>query len=233
MTRFLRISHPQEEGILRVSKALKHPVLLSSEEMRSLFDELGNFSIYDVSGVVSKETAEISHEEFLTTYNRYIESLKSGQSPSVRDIRRAFSAVFTADDAVLYAMEVGKEKYLVKPIKPVIQLQMHFFMYSLVDHKFHTMNAGQNSVSWGIQFSYPQIYQDPKQHTYSKIDESSTFPNTSLYRALSKWVRYNTTPTKCEVEGKVTNQPFRIGKKCHEWISFHPDLNREGIKVLG
>ena len=227
----LRISTPAQEGVLRVSKWIKHQVLIDGDEMARLFAALGDFSIFVVSEVVSGANAKISHADFLERYASYVAALKAGDIPDEGPLRRYFSSVFTATPEVLYAMQAGPDKFLIKALRPVIQLQTHHFFYSRVDGKFHSMVLGKESVAWGLQFSYPQIYQDPKDHGFSKVVDSSFFPNTGLFTGLVKWLRGNTLPTPLSVDGKRTNVPIRIGRQCLEWIDRHPQLIAQGIDV--
>jgi len=228
---FLRLSSPQVEGVLRGSKWLKHQLLLEVEEMKLLFEALGHFSILIVSEPVRKCEGVISKEQFLQSYQCYIQTLKTGDLPDERLFRPFFSSVFSVTKDVLYAMQVGHEKYLIKALKPIVQLQAHHFLFSRVDQQFHPMVLSEQSVSWGIQFSYPQIYQDPKTHAFSKVSDHPDFPNTSLFLKLVKWVRSHTVPMAFEINGKKTYVPMRIGKRCFSWIHRHPHLIMQGLIV--
>ena len=225
------MSTPAQEGVLRVSKWLKHQVLLDATEMENLFSALSPFSIYVVSEVVSAHYGLISHAEFLEKYAAYANALKEGKIPDEAPLRRYFSAIFTVTSDILYAMQTGPDKFLIKALKPVIQLQGHHFFFSRVDGKFHSMVLGKESVTWGLQFSYPQIYQDPQDHSFAKVIDSPFFPNTALFTRLVKWLRGNTIPTPLMAEGKRTNVPIRIGKRCLEWIDRHPHLISQEINV--
>jgi hypothetical protein len=227
----LRLSTQQIEGVLRVSKWSKYQVLLDPQEMKDLFAEISPFWIYTVSEPVTEKTAVISQEDFLSQYETYARSLKEGVLPEEGHLRRLFSSIFTSTPDILYAMKVGQEKYLVKALKPVVQLQAHQFFVSSVDGRIHPMVLGKDSVSWGIQFSYPQIYQNPKDHDFFKVVDSSDFPNTKLFTNLVKWMRRNTLPTPFVIDGKRTNAPIRLGKKCMSWINKHPQLQEKGIEI--
>lgn len=231
LAHFPRISSPQEEGVLRVSKWLKYQVLLSSEEMRELCSALDPFSIYSVSGVVKASDALIPQNTFLEKYDSYVQTLQRQQFPVETDLKRFFSSIFTLSPEVLYAMKVGEDKYLIKAIKPVIQLQAHHFFVSAVDGKFHPMVLSDESITWGIQFSYPQIFQDPKTHAFSKVGQTAEFPNSVLFLRLAKWLRYNTQPTPFIYQNKRVNVPMRIGKKCLSWINDHPGFAERNLKV--
>ncbi|MBI2742673.1 MAG: hypothetical protein HYX48_02000 [Chlamydiales bacterium] len=227
----IQVSSPEKQGVMRVSKALKHQVLLDETEMRDLFSALSPFEIFRVSDPVVAEQMLIEHEGFLERYAEYIRSLKEGALPDETSLRPYFSSAFTVSREALYAMPVGKERYLIKTIKPVIQLQLHRFFVSAIDGRFHSMVLGKDSITWGIQFSYPQIYQDPQTHAYAKVVDSTEFPNTALFHKLVKWLRANTLPTPFVFQGKRTNAPIRMGRACLPWISQHPGLNAHDIQI--
>jgi hypothetical protein len=227
----LRLSTPQIEGTLRVSKALKHQVLLDDNEMRELVDALGTFSFYNIGEVVNAETAIISSATFLAHYAEYVRALKEGRVPDETKVKRYVSAALSVTPDLFYGMQVGENKFLVKPLKPVVQMQLHQFFISDLDEKFHPMVLGKDSVAWGIQFSYPQVFQDPKTHEYHRIRETEEFPNTALFLKLSRWLRRATIPTPFIYKGKKVNVPIRIGKQCLSWIHLHPQLQARGLSV--
>ncbi|MFS8563623.1 MAG: hypothetical protein LVR00_04585 [Rhabdochlamydiaceae bacterium] len=220
----LKVSHPSQEGVLNVSKWLKTQVLLSGAEMRQLFAHLAPCALYNVSELVPE--GEIPQELFLETYAQYAEILQAGK---ILEPRRLFSGALSATPDAFYKMEVKAGQYLIKTIQPVVQMQLHQFLPSKLDGKFHPMVLSQDSVSWGVQFSYPQICQDPKTNLFSKVSEQ--FPNTLLFDKLTKWLRNFSTPTTFIWEGKKTAVPIRLGKECFSWINRHPQLQEKGIQV--
>jgi len=226
---FPRLGHPDQEGVLHISKALKHQFLIDVEEMRALLQILDPL-IFITSEIVQETTAEVSCETFLSGYGAYVNALKSGQIPDTKPIRGLFSSIFTKETEILYAMPVGTGKYLIKAVKPVIQLQMHQFFFSTIDETFRPMVLGPTSVFWGLQVSYPQIYQDPKSRDFFKVNQEE-FPNNALFATLSKWLRHETIPTPFIHEGKRTNSPIRLGKMCLPWINNHPQLLPLGIQI--
>lgn len=222
------MSTPQNEGVLHVSKCLKHQVLLDPEEMRALFAELQNFYIFAVSEPVQAEEMQISQEEFLLLYQRYIAGIQMGNPLEDRLFRRAFSSIWTVDSSFLYAISLPSEKYLVKSLRPVLQLQPHRFIVSSVDEKIHPLVLGAESISWGIQFSYPQLCQIPKSNEIVQV--SREFPNSQLYWFLSRWLRKHTLPTPFLFQGKRLFSSLRLGKRCVSWIHKHLDLNERKIQ---
>lgn len=213
------------------SKWLSSALLIDGDEMRSLFDHLGNFYMFAVGRVVKENEACINHETFLNVYTRYIEILKTGQIPDEATYRPFFASVLTTSLDHLYALPVGKESQLIRIAKPVVQMQVHCLDYSKADQKFHPMVFGKDSVLWGVQFSYPQLFEDPQTYAVHKVADTPQFPNTKLFRSLQKWVREETVPTPFIVEEKVINVPMRLGKKCFSWINQHPQFAKKGLRV--
>jgi hypothetical protein len=227
----IRVSSPKAEGVLQVSKWLKTQIFLGTEEMEELLSALGSIHFVIVSEPIKAEEALISARSFYEKYSDYSLLLKQGQVPLPEDFRRYFSCAITTTLEAFYAIATGGEKYLVKPIKPVIQLQAHHFFYSSFDHKFHPMVLSEESISWGLQFSYPQLFQDPNTRQIAKVADTPEFPNSALFSSFLKWMRSATLPTPFEVGGARVNSPIRIGKKTLAWIKNHPQLKKRGITI--
>ncbi|MBS0603436.1 MAG: hypothetical protein JSS60_00190 [Verrucomicrobia bacterium] len=227
----IRISSPKTEGILQVSKWLKIQVLLDTDEMNDLLKALGEVAFVVVSEPVEPQDAVISAGSFLAKYADYIHLLKQGEVPPADDFRRFFSSALSTTLDTFYAIAAGGNKFLIKPLKPVVQLQAHHFFYSDLDRKFHPMVLSAESVSWGVQFSYPQLFQDPKTRQIVKVADTPEFPNSALFSTLMKWMRSATLPTPFEVGSTRVNSPIRVGKKSLSWIKSHPQLQMKGIQV--
>ncbi len=227
----IRISSPKAEGILQVSKWLKVQVLLDSSEMEQLIQTLGTLFFVIVSEPIEADVAVIPSTVFLERYADYIDLLKQGQIPNVDEFRRFFSCAMSTTLETFYAMAAGKDKFLIKPTKPVLQLQTHHFFYSDLNGKFHPMVLSPESISWGLQISYPQLFQDPATRQVVKVIDSPHFPNTAMFTKLMRWVRSFTLPTPFEVNGLRINSPIRIGKQSLAWIKIHPQLKERGIQI--
>lgn len=222
------------EKPLQASKWLQSQALLSKEELEDLFkflEESFNFYLYPCGVVCSKEKGEISKTEFVEAYGKYINSLKHGETPDLAFYRTVFSPAMTITTDALFTIPVGEDRQIIRISRPVIQLQAHNIDYSTVDKKFHSMVFGIDSIAWGLQFSYPQLFQDNETKQVEIIKKNQTFPNTALFQLLQKWMRQHTIPTPFIAEGKVTNVPMRLGKKCLDWIHQHPQLVQKNISV--
>ncbi|HNA61917.1 MAG TPA: hypothetical protein PKW79_02450 [Rhabdochlamydiaceae bacterium] len=221
----LRISDFSKESKYSVSKWMKHPVLLDFSEMEVLLNHLSPFTIYNVSEILPFNHLEVTKDQFLGSYKHYIEGIKSGNFL----LSNYFSCALTATPLAVYACSVGPDKYLVKPLLPLIQMQQHRFFPSKAAGAFHSMVMSPGSIHWGIQFSYPQIFQ--RGNLFTKVSDPQQFPNTPLFTKLVQWLRTYTVPTTFIWEGKKIATPFRLGKQCFSWINTHPQLKEHGILV--
>lgn len=231
MTTF-RISCARQEGLLQVSKWIKVQLLLDQQEIVDLLKKLEPFYLVAVSKPVKEQNSLLEQKDFLEAYSGYIQALKKGRVAQDTQFKEYFSCAMTRSKELFYAMPVSEERFLIKPILPVIQMQMHQFLFSATEKMFYPMVFGQKTVSWGMQFSYPQFYQDPKTKEIMRVIKKELFPNTELFALLMKWVRQFTIPTPFLVEEKRINATIRIGKKCMSWIHLHPQLHELGLKVL-
>lgn len=216
---------------LQASKWQKCPLLIDSDEMEGLLKTLGNFWIVQISGLIPIGCECVDREKFLEVYHHYIKTLKEGEIPSDSRFRSYFSSVFTKSLDPLYRVKVNDKQCLVKVMHPVIQLQTHRFNYSAADGTFRSMVFGTDSIHWGLQFSYPHLYQDETCQVFT-VKEGPQFPNTSLFKKIQQWVRSHTIATPFESEGKRFNVPIRLGKQCLSWINNHPQLKTKGLRVV-
>lgn len=217
---------------LQASKWLDIQLLIDAEEMKQLFLALGEFKIFRVGAVCRSDEGEISKQDFLASYECYINALKNGKLPHEKDYRPFFSSVITINDDHLFQIPVGNDRRIIRVEKPVLQLQVNKIAYSSADGKFRAMVFGKNSILWGLQVSYPQLYQDALTKEVFTVDESPKFPNTSLFRKLQLWVRRQTIPTPFMVDEKRINVPMRLGKCCLSWINSHPEIISSQFKII-
>lgn len=227
----LRLSDPVQEGKFSVSKWLKHQVLLDVSEMEELCRHLAPFNFFNVSEITSLQDLELPLEQFLKSYQEYIEILKAGKIPLDRRLQRHLSCALTVDEQALYAHPIQSEKYMAKPIKPLVQMQLHRFFPSKTAGTINPMVMSHESVHWGIQLSYPQIFFDGAKGVYSKVTDENQFPNTTLFTKCIKWLRAQTVPTTFLWDDKKIPTSLRLGKQCFNWIHNHSQLKEQGITI--
>lgn len=216
---------------LQVSKWQKCPLLLEIEEMVDLLHLLNPFYFVQTSGLIKPNEAVIEQKRFMEVYTDYICTLKKKEVPDERERRSFFSLVMTNHLEALYTVSVNPHQHLVKIQHPVIQMQSHRFDYSSLDKKFRSMVTSPQSISWGILFSYPHLYQDANFNVFS-IQDTPQFPNTLLFKKIQKWMRMHTLITSFKIEEKVVHVPIRLGKKCLKWINDHPQLQARNLQVF-
>jgi hypothetical protein len=223
------ISHPPS---LQVSKWLQIQVLIETSEMESLLNTLEVDHFFLMGRLCHPGEECVPRQAFLNVYADYISSLKKGVIPEEASFRPFFSSALSVTNQVFYTQIVNDGRCILRPIRPVVQCQVHRISYSATDGKFRSMAMGSNSMEWGIQFSYPQLFQDPLTQEICPIKECPDFPNTALFKTLQKWVREYTLPTPFYVKGKKKPVPMRLGKECLSWINQHPQLLQQQIKVV-
>ncbi len=222
----LRVSTPEAEGVYQGSKYLKYQVLCDAAELKNLFARLESFSIYPLTAL--GPGAPMDRDHFIEVYGTWIEMLKAGRVPTDTELKSLLACVFTAESDSLWKQEIPGGRYIVKMGRPVVQVQAHFFSYSTLDAVFRPMTMGSNSIFWGLQFSFPQIYQEPKTMELREVDESL---EAELFQKIKQWVRDETRATPFVVDEKKTNVPIRLGKNCFSWIHNHPQLILQNIGV--
>lgn len=198
--------------------------------MEHLLNDLGDFYICLVGQILNSGQEIVSKEKFLEVYGSYIRGIQSGKLVEESSYRPYFSSVFTKSLDHVYQVKLDQDQYLLRINKPVLQLQAHRMHYSEQEGKFRPMIFGTESIHWGIQFSYPQIFQDNQTKEILTVLKEG-FPNNQLYQRLQKWIRSFTVPTPFIHGSRKMNATLRIGKKCFSWINQHPQLIQRGLKV--
>lgn len=220
----LRTSTVEIEGTYQGSKYLKYQVLCSALELRDLFERCSPSVLYHLTGLSDGKSLE--RDLFIQEYDHWIQMLQEGKVPSDQQLKSILAAGLSKSADGFWKQELANGRYIIKMAKPIIQIQAHFFTYSSIDKVFRPMTMGHNSIFWGLQFSFPQIYQDPKTMELLKSDQTE---NAKLFQIIKQWVKDETRPTPFLVEGKKVNVPIRLGKSCFSWIHKHPQLKEIGI----
>jgi len=219
----IRISTPEIEGSFQAAKWLKIQALVEPEELAVLFEE--NFSIFPLSGAFGLDDFPMKKETFLRAYRSWIEELKEGKVPN--ETLRGFSAsAWVLDSSSVWLHQIPNGKYLARVNAPFLQCQIHQMGYSTVDGEFRSMILSQESIFWGLQFSFPQVYQHPKTGELFEVEDSSFF------KRVRTWAKEHSVPTPMVVDGKRVNIPIRLGKRCFPWINRHPQLRAKNLSVL-
>ena len=219
----IAISSPAIEGPYEAAKWLKICVLADVKEFQALFDALGPFQLCPLGGLRTREEIAMPKEAFLELIQTWTDQLRQGTAPTQRC---AFA--LTLDPSCLWLQEAG-DRFLTKIRWPVIQIQTHYFTFAQEEKTFHSMVSGKDSVFWGVQFSWPQIFMDPLKQDLVKVDES--FTHHEQFVLIRQLLRDLSRPTPFLVQGQKMNATFRLGKSCFPWIANHPQLKLHGLEV--
>jgi len=223
----LKISNPETMPPYQAGKWLEIRLLIDIDEMQSLIQAIRPIFIFRIGKIVDSEMGIVSVEDFLASYKKYIEYLRNSQIPD----KEPFTLAFTKDSNDLYALPVGKEKYVIKIARPAIQVLPHSFRYSSADRKIRSMSLGTDAITWGIQISFPQLFENPASGEIEKTLHNDEHPNGFCFRNLQKWIRIHTCTTRFKVDEEVITTSIRLGKQCYSWIHRHPQLKSIKIAV--
>ncbi len=232
----IRLSSIEKEGVFRSSKWLKHAVLLSVEELSSFFSVLGSYFLIPSSGLVSEKNWNVDFKDFQRQYSLYLDWMEDKTILPPPEMRRFFSLMLSVSLDIFYAIPIAPDKLAIKPTRPVIQIQMYHCFFSSFDHQIRSMATSQDSFGWGIQIAYPQVYEDPKTHQFSKVLLDEGFPNSKPFKEMVSWLRKNTQPVPLQEGDGRSYAPFRIGKNSLEKRETHKGLQKilsSGVKICG
>ncbi len=216
---------------LQGSKWLTFRVLAETNDIAELMATCPTLLLCNVSERVEKGRALITTEGFLRCYQNYIETLQNKKNPVRGELRPFFSAAWTLDPGALGAMPAGQERWIIKPLLPVVQLSSHFFHFSQESQQFHSMVYSQDAIPWGLQFSYPQLYTQPGLEEAHASLKQPDLPNHALFLTLKEWVKAKTRPVRWVFQGKKITATFRMTRSVGTWMGDHPLLRQVGLRL--
>ncbi len=219
-----RISTPAIEGHFQAAKWSKIQALVDATELSQLFLAMEPFTIYPLSGALPREAFPMQKEAYLSAYENWIDTLKRGEVPTGFGPFNA--TMWTRSSESLWLQQLPNNRYIARPREPFLQVQVHHVGYSLVDKVFRPMSLTQDALFWGLQFSFPQVCEDP---ILGMLDRN--LPHADLFQVVRKWSRDYTVATPMQVDGKRENLPIRLGKQCFSWVNNHPGLKEKNLAV--
>jgi hypothetical protein len=209
--------------IFQGAKWLKIQALLDGSELKSLFQCLGEVKIFPLGIPMEAQSFPIEADAYVSSYASWVDALKKGEIPSGDALRTLNMTLWCEDETSVTISELKNGRYLVRPKKASLQVQIHSMGYSTVDRTFRPMVLGQDTIFWGLQWSFPQVGQDPQT---GEIFELKPHP---WFVKIRQWTRDNAIPTPMLVDGVKTHLPIKIGKQCLSWIGQHPQLAKLGV----
>lgn len=196
------------------AKWQKMQVLLEASEFASLLDLAG--------GVLFDRLEEISHERAKKEYSDYVTALREGRVPSPPSFAWSWSLSLEA----FYILDTGNGRQI-KVKEPVVQLTHHQMNYTPEENAFRSNLFGPETIYWGLQFAFPQLFMEPVSKEVVKVSDPKRFYNLSLFRQVKSFLREHSLPTPFE----GVNAPQRVGKQALSWVANHPHLVKKGLKL--
>jgi hypothetical protein len=214
---------PETALPFHASKWLHTQFLVDVNELAALFQRLDSFSLFSTMSVRPIGENRLTKEQFLDCYGTYVATLQAGKVPNDDEYRFMFTALLTSTESALQSIQVAGNREMIRPIAPIIQLQLHRFDISPDDGKVRPMVFGKGTHSWGLQASYPQLFADPLTSEVYEVLKEERFQNNALFREFQKWVREYTMPTPLQIRGNKVNATIRIGKNSLHWSRLRYD----------
>lgn len=217
------------KGGLMASKWLSLPLFITGEDLKDALDVLQDGILAPLGYLVDKECLEISKEIVLKSYAELLQSLLSGEALDRKKLRDlTLRIAFSEED--LYAYQAGENRFMVYERKPAIHMQPLFLSYSSEEKKFRSKVLGGDQIFWGVEFSFPQIYQDPFSQ---KMEESwNKTEGSKKFKLLQKWSRRATKPAKFIIGAEEITVPFRKSISLDFKDIHHPQLKDKGITLI-
>lgn len=122
-----------------------------------------------------------------------------------------------------------EKRWLVRPIRPIIQLETHLLHFDPQAGRFFEKGFGATGLSWGVCLSFPQTYQDPE--TLETMKSTHT-PNGKLFRQIQQWARHKTSPTSFLFKENRCTLATRTGLLAHTWAMSLPQLAVQNLGLI-
>lgn len=219
---------PQEAPPYLASKWLHTPFLLETKEWARLLEECEGSYFVRSSLLVQRGELQIAKEQFLENWEAYLTTIRK-QGSDVQNVSQDPFALFWSQEVeAIGVLDIG-QKECATQLLPTIVLQSHRFHYSKVDEEFRRQVFGKETISWGVQASFPTVFQDKNRNAIQVLLTDGE--NVALWRKLQRWLKENSVPVSFLINGVRKTVPFRIGYGCFSWIENHPDLRQRGLQV--
>ncbi len=212
------------------SKWIHLPFLVDVEDFQDLFLHVGTPLFLRSSGIYEEKELFLSQEQFINYWQQYLYDVKSGPILDSK-YKPLFSLFWSSTPETVGLIDLGEGRVCATQLAPNIVLQLHRFQYSVTDGQYRRQVFGPDTVSWGLQASFPMLVQDPKTRVIRKALLDHDCENRALWMQFQKWLKARTLPVSFEVGGARQTVPFRISPSALKWIDQHHELKMKGITV--
>lgn len=210
--------------LTRQARFVKVAALLTLDHFCALLESLGPLVIARTGAALDSSLIFLDKEDLVCHYKNYIEALEKGLDPDPK-LRPFFSTTLAPSRASFTLDPIDSTRSIARANEPCIQLRYHVLAYSPIDHSFHSMALGKDTIPWGIEFSFAGLIQ--RGSTVEEVDR--TAPAAVQFRTLNRWLRHATEPVSFRGEGWERRLSVRISPGLITGIRAHPAL--DGLEV--
>lgn len=199
--------------------------LLDLSEIHELFQRLKPFHILSPYAGENQDPFCQTEQEFLSAYEQYLSALKGKEKIDLSLYRKMFTTFFSRNIEDIYRVPLASGKEMLKIERPFIQIKPIVLNVSSIDQSIHVSALNPTGILWGLQASFPQLFQKPNSADIDKVNPKEDV-NAELFKTLRGYIREKTKPVKFEVQDREIQTNFRVGEKCLEWIHQHSGLSK-------
>ena len=219
-------------GVMQASKWLRFRVLFDDTTLAQWLDSIGDIYCINLCSACDEKGLYSSKEELLTHYKHYMNELKRGQVVDHSLFQKKLSLHITKDLSTCYKMSLKNSKlHFAKERAPGIRMVLHNFSWDRAHQTIHSNVYAKHSITWGLEFSYPQIFSGSVCDEVTYVLKSKTLPNNELFMQLKQWIRRESKPTTFCYQNQTVVSTLRIDKKGDNWIHHHKGLEDNELKV--
>ncbi len=202
-------------------------LLMSAEEWKTFFQAFPRLRLYKVAAVVMEGAEELPFEEFYSLVESFATEIQTKLDMDLSSYRIPFSCALSESKESFTIQALPSQRVLLKPKEPVIQLRPLSFSISS-EGKIQTKSWGKNHICWGIQMSYPQLFQDPA--TQNIIQALSEHPHGVLFKKVLHWIRHHTKSVFLKGQEKSAAFSLKVGKESVYLLSKHEQCRKNGVE---
>jgi hypothetical protein len=217
--------------MINYSNILSFYVLFSKDDLKEAFHVLEGFNFYNVSSVFPKVEKMPSKEDFLAFYESFLEALFTNNPIDNEKLKKMFSMAISSSEAFFTKKECSNDRLLMKPNRPVIQMQPCGLFSSSIDHELHAKSYAKDALCFGIKFSIALTYEDAIKHKIYHLE--FTDREYQAFNELRRLVRHKTYPLTVMIDQEKKVYPYRFS---HEFKPKISDIdffkNNSHLRVL-
>ncbi len=215
------------KSVLQASKWLEIPMLLTPDDFLKMLVFLEGTILSPLGNLVNENELCIDPLELSKVYANVCQLAFENKLIS-RDLIKKLSLRIICKKENLIACELAQGRFIVHEQVPAIKMQALFLNYSKEENKIRSRVLGANQIFWGVELSFPQIYQDPL--TFKMKDSWNITEESKLFKSLQKWAREHTKPSKFQFDKVSQSTAFRRSKSLD--IETYPALALHKICVI-